>query len=366
MNKLILLFSLLFTTHTFAKNELLTFASDINGFPAPGLCYFSNNKLVPHKTGFLTNYTCFNGPDIHGEIWFVSPTGNNKLLFTAEEGRLLTDPITDGGKIYSLEYTEVDTKFLHSHDLVTAKKEAIPWANTHVNSISLFGDSLWLRYRDENGNFGEGTWKSGVWTKSPSRGVSYFFNSAATPKMLVHKIRMGAHGEIDENRPDVIQVRLAPSFNTVDVLKDQDADPSSPFLWFANYIVANGDQWLVISKTSTQTLAIVGKRTSYKTIPLDGTFKNIDQYPGALTDKGNLVLRATHRDGRYGVWIYRNGKFDLILSEGNEITYQDQTIFTAKPLFYTAPVAQGESVLVGVGLSDGTKLIGQGVIRITD
>lgn len=367
MKKLLILIALLFSFSTLAqKRDLLVFASDRGGYPAPAMCFFSNSKLITHQDGLVVAYTCLGRPELYAQMWFINADTQIKL-FETSPGNLLSDAISDGKKISAFEFSEMGTYALWQHDLTSAQMSPCPWKYTYVAAHALQGEKLLFRTTDADRNYGNGYWLKGSWVQENTPGVSFHFSPASNTQMIVQKVRLGEAGMTDENQPDVIQVRLAPEYKTVVVVKDIDADPNSPYTFFTNYMSIQGSRWINVAITKLGHVALIGETTSFKEIPLYPHFKKVDSFPPVLSASGKLILRGQSHDGRYGLWIQTEQGFDLILKSGDPIVVGNEVTQVSKTLFYTAPMAFGEDVYVGVGITDEHgEDIGQGVIKLSE
>jgi hypothetical protein len=185
----------------------------------------------------------------------------------------------------------------------------------------------------------------------------------------VQKVRLGDPTGQSESSRDEIQVRLAPLYVPVTVLRDRAGDATSPYHGFLNFSVANEKYWVVNALRAEGRVAVVGVGTAYTEIPLYPHFKTVDSWPMAISADGRLVLRGTSRTGQLGLWLLRKGdaKPRLLLKTGDIVEApglgKAQVI---PPLFYNAPLIIGSRVYIGVGLgapADG-RAIGQGILEL--
>lgn len=353
-----------------AAHQLLVFSGEHVAFPGKALCYFSNNRMIPDGERFLVNYTCFDEVDIYSEIWRIDGTQGVRLI-RSQPGNLLQDPVSIDGNVFSIEYNEFNSLKLWAHNGQDASSHMwpTPWGRIRMRDVyGATADDLRFRYQDESGAFHEGRWQYGEWSLLADRGVAFFFAAGVSADTMVQKVRLGESQQTAESQPDRIEVRLAPGYVPVTVLSDRDADPSSKYLSFSNLANAQvGGLWVVEARTTDGKVAIVGRGSEFVEIPLKNHFSVVDAWHFSLTIKGELVLRGTDVHGQKGLWIYRGNRFELLLSQGDEVLIPNGEIaLVGNPLFYNSPLVVGDKLYIGVGLSEetGSVFIGQGVLQL--
>lgn len=350
--------------------ELLVFASDQEGFPAGALCFFSNNYLTVHQDGVLVLYTCLGGREIYSEVWLAGSVQGNRLIARSEEGNMLKRPILHQDRIIIVEYSEMGTDKLHLDQNGRTQIVNVPseYRRTHIHDIVSLGEEIWFRYTDHLlGIHGEGVIEGEKFTRLGHRGVSYFFAPAASSQMMVQKVRRGEPGQLGEEQPDEIEIRLAPDYKPLVVFKDQDADPQSPVKSISNTMTVNDLYWAVMGSRDQKQVLILGKGSEVSIHPMGDHFKTIDAWPGALDSEGAYYFRGTHRDGTVGLWKWHQGKLSMRLGKNEVIQVGSIELRTSsRALFYNSPVIDHQGrILIGVGLSDPEtgRDIGQGVLR---
>ena len=339
-------------------------ASDIDGFPASAMCFFSNNEMGIHQAELVLHFTCV-GEDLHDELWIGS-----RQLIHSSSGRLFNTAISDGTHVFVTEYDEFSTRVLWKieNEKTTAFELPAAWGDVQIHSVVSRGhDHILFTMTDSQGLNVQGEWCSGEWRINTSRGVSYFFDAAASDQLITQKVRLGAPREWSEERPDAIEISLAPNFIPQIVVRDQQSDPQSPYLGFYNFTVVNASRWAVFAKTERGPVAIVGYRLNWREIPLYSFFSSVDFWPPAITESGKFVLRAKHNDGTYGLWIFENEQPRLLLKAGDQVHTDRGLGQMSDTLFYNAPMAFRESVFIGVGLEQNAsrESLGQGIIEFS-
>jgi hypothetical protein len=357
----IFFFLLLLSSQVYARTgELVVFASDRLGFPAGGMCYFSNSHMVIHRDGLLVRYTCIGGPELTNEMWFVNGE-KSQLLVRSGPGKFLSDALSTGEKIFVQEYDEGQTFTLWEHDLKNLTKHEIPetWARHYIKDLVSLDNKLWFRFRDDQGFSGEGIFENETWSKLPYRGVSFFFAPTQSRALIVQKVRRGEPGAVEDARPDALEIKRAPNFTPEVVAVDQDGDPHSSFLLFDNYTVATGKYWMATARTKQGAVALLGENEKYQILPLYKYFKVIDSWPGAISASGKVILRGTLKDGRMGLWMWTEAEPQALLLSTDSIEANGKVFPMGDPMFYNSPVIDGETAFIGIGL--GT--VGQGILK---
>ncbi len=370
MKKLLIFLFLVFSPLSFAQVlELKVFASDSGGWPAGALCFFSNNKMTAFEDSLLVHYTCLGGSDIFDEMWLINAR-EQRLVVRAEVGNLLSTAILIDEEIYMTEFTETQTVKIWRDQKGSLSSLSIPkeLKNSHLHDLANLGHKLWFRYTNlESRDHGEGVMVDGVLKILPHRGVGYFYGASSNSEMFIQKVRKVTATNLVESYPEEIEIRRAPEFAPVTVLRDQSADPASPFLSLRNHTILKNHFWAATAQTKEGVVLILGEDLTYQEFNLSKNFKEIDYWPGTLSNEGDFIFRGTHRDGRIGLWILKDGKLQLLLTTHDEISVGQQKTWVSKhTLFYCAPEYGDGGVYIGVGLDreDGNQ-IGQGVIKIS-
>ena len=340
--------------------ELLVFASDGNGFPADALCFFSNEKMTVFEDGLLVHYMCLGREDIYGEIWKVTPA-KNQLIARSDIGNLLTDAIVFKNKIYTLEFNEMRSLKLYenSGDETTSYDVPADFKSHHIHDVTGRGENLVFRFRSSDGDFGEGVFKDGSFTRLPARDDVTFYHVAAFNQQI-------ALQKITNDKAERIELRRAPDFAPVTVLQNKVADPYSPFKQFFNTVTVQGEYWAVDATTDSGRTIIIGRGTEYKTINVSALFKNIDLWFGALTVNGDYVIRATGKDGVRGLWLLQEEP-KLLFAAGVEVKVENTNVVVTKDaLFFNSPIINSKNELfIGAGLGENAdgEVMGQGIVK---
>lgn len=361
---LLLLLALVFSPVALAKRELVARASDRDGFPARPLCFFSNHKLTAFQGELLVKYTCLGAEDVEQELWRLGKTP--ELLLRSSPGQLLGDPIVARDEIFVVEFSELKSEVLWQLGR-EPRAHKIPGDLRFVaDGVALGDEHLRLRVTDTAGNSTTREWLRGVWLVGPERQVSYYFAPAASPQISLQKLRLGASGEWDEARPDVIELSLAPDFKPHIVLSDRDADPASPWLGFWNFSVVNGSRWMVIARSEAGPVALSGEGRDYRVIKLHEHLRELDFWPGAVGEDGKVIVRGTSHTGQYGLWeIAASAR--LLLTLDDPVATDLGLARVGPVLFYTAPLAIGGKVFIGTGLVEwgSSTSLGQGILAVS-
>jgi hypothetical protein len=358
----VLIFSFLFSLSLYAqKLELKAFASDQNGFPADALCFFSNNQLTPHPQGMLVLYTCLGGSEIYAELWQLK-ADKPRMIVRSKEGNLLTPPFLLGGKIFVMEFSEFETEKLWEDQSGVVIGHSIPAAykNAYIHDMASLGNKLWFRYSNKpEGIHGEGFY-DGSFHNLPARKVEFFYKPNSNGKELIVKTKTASG--------DQVEIRKLGQ-EPVMILKENTATEKTPYQHIRPYFAYNNNQWVGIATMLDKKLGLISIRNGKVTNQnLSSCFKEIDYWPPALNSKGELIVRARHHDGRFGVWKFYQGQCSLLLGKGAEIRIKNEVLrSSSKSLLYNSPVVdENNRVWVGVGLEDPAQHedIGQGIIRI--
>jgi hypothetical protein len=370
MKKLLILLAFLFSSFSSAqKLELKVFASDQGGWPAGALCFFSNNKMTAFEDSLLVHYTCLGGSDIYDEMWLINAR-EQRLVVRAEMGNLLSTAILIDDVIYMTEFTESETVKIWRDQKGSLTSISIPpeLKNSHLHDLASLGHELWFRYTNlSTRDHGEGVFENGQLKILPHRDVGYFYGATSNAEMFIQKVRKAAPPHLVEKFPEEIEIRRAPDFLPVTVIKDQASDPASPYMTLRNHTVLNHHFWAATAQTKDGIVIILGDSLYHRDINLSKNFKDIDYWPGTLSEDGHFIFRGTHRDGRIGLWILKDDVPELILTSHDEVHVgQQKTWVSSHTLFYCAPEYGEGGVYIGVGLDreDGQQ-IGQGVVKIS-
>ncbi|MFP5458658.1 MAG: hypothetical protein ACLGG7_07990 [Bacteriovoracia bacterium] len=362
--KLLILFALMLSPVAFAKRELIARAGDRDGHPARPLCFFSNHKLTAFKGELLVKYTCLGAEDVEQELWRLGKTP--KLLLRSSPGQLLGDPIVSRDDIFVVEFSEMKAEVLWQ--LGSAQRShKIPGDLRFVaDGVALGDEHLRLRVTDDAGNSTTREWLRGTWLAGPERQVSYYFSPAASSEISLQKLRLGASGEWDEARPDVIELAQAPEFKPQIVLSDRDADPASPWLGFWNFSVVNGSRWMVIARSDAGPVALSGEGRAHRVIKLYEHLRDLDFWPGAVGENGKAIVRGTSHSGQYGLWEVDTAA-RLLLKLDDPVATDLGLARVGPVLFYTAPLAMSGKVFIGTGLVEwgSSTSFGQGILAVS-
>lgn len=359
MKTIIFLVSLLISSLSFAgRPELIAVATDQGGYPAKSMCFFSNNYMVAHPEGLLILYTCFGGPDINSEIWLVKEKPVN--VGTSTMGNLFTPPFLQGTDIFFFEYTEFETVALWKFSQGLLSSVTIPEAlkRSHIHDLALVGDQFFFRYTNRShGEHGEGIF-DGNFTILPQRGTEFYYKASGNGEIMLQKTKLAGGEAIELRTKDHTSPRV--------ILKDMNLDTSSPFKFFRSQFALRGNRWATFATTDKGLVVIRGENAAYTTEDISAHFKDIQHWPPALTENGEVLFRGTDHEGTFALWGYKDGKKRLILGSGEEITVGNETVVTSsRSLMYNSPVIdQNGKIFIGVGLRspDASADFGQGVL----
>lgn len=361
MKIIILLVILLSQSFALAANkpEMVVFASDQGGYPAKSLCFFSNNYMVPHPQGLLVQYTCLGGPDINSELWLINNQPVNIGVSTM--GNLFTEPFLRGSDIYFFEYNEFETiaLWIYKDGVLTSQKIPAALKDSHVHDLALVGNDFYFRYtKHKVDEHGEGIYTNGF-TILPQRGPTFFWKSASNGEIMLQKTLLTS-GE-------AIELRTRANHSPVVILKDRKADPSSPFILLRNQFALRGNRWATITKTDKGFTLIRGVNESYTTEDLSTLFKDIQYWPPAMADDGEIFFRGTDLAGQFALWGYKDGNKRLIIGSNEELDLGGESLITSsKSLLYNPPaIDEKGNLFIGVGLRTPGAIgdVGQGILK---
>lgn len=360
MKQIILLATLLLSPLTFAQN-LIAVATDQGGYPAKALCFFSNNHMVPYSGDLLVLYTCLGGPDLNSEIWLVKDEPQN--IGVSKMGNLFSAPAVRGKAIYFFEYNEFSTVALWKSENGILTSIAIPESlkGSHVTDLSLVGETFYFRFKNrESGQNGEGIFTD-VLTVLPERAPTFFHKASANGEIMIQKTMLPV-GE-------VVELRTKQSPEPMIILRDNKADPSSPFLSLRNQFALRGTKWATFARTVTGLTLIRGENETFETEELSQLFKDVQHWPPALRQDGEIVFRGTDLNGVYALWGYKDGVKRVIVGSNQEIREGSETVVTSsRSLLYNDPVIdEAGNLFIGVGLRDPqmNSDFGQGILKLT-
>jgi hypothetical protein len=173
---------------------------------------------------------------------------------------------------------------------------------------------------------------------------------------------------LNENAPDEL---LLWDGKFKSVLKDKDADPSSPWLSFRHQYALDGSAIAFIARDEKgEGLFILNDRLTE--VARTGREVLSFDYFSPKMRNGVLVFRGVDHQKRKAVWVFSNGKLSRLLTQGDtvltdkgvaQVNYQSQDA-----IFYGAPTvgAYGEIVLQAT-LTDkeSDSLLGIGLLKFS-
>jgi hypothetical protein len=315
--------------------------------------------MVPHPKGLLVLYTCLGGPELNSEIWLVNESPIN--IGISKMGNLLTEPVVQGEDVYFFEYSEFETETLwkFSDGKLSAIEIPANFKHSYIHDLAVLGDKIYFRYTNqETRDHGEGIFDSGF-NILPKRDCEYFWKAATNDQMMIQKVKL-AIGE-------VVELRTKDNQTPSVILRDRNADLTSPFKSLRNQFALNGDQWATIAQTDKGLTLIRGNGKNFTTEDLSGLFKDIQYWAPALAADGEVIFRATDMNGQFALWGYKDGQKRLIVGAGQEIAVETETVFTSpRSLLYNAPVFNQGKLFIGVGLRSTPVAadFGQGILEL--
>ncbi|MES2526579.1 MAG: hypothetical protein V4598_05805 [Bdellovibrionota bacterium] len=361
MKKTLLIALFLLSTLAFARDpKIVAVATDSGGYPAKALCFFSNNHMVPHPEGLLVLYTCLGGPDLNSEIWLVKDKPTQ--IGVSEMGNLFSEPFVRNGVIYFFEFNEFATLnlWIFQDGVLISQKLPENLKGAHVHDFALVGDTFYFRYTNRaSGEHGEGEFKDSF-TVLPSRGPEFFWKASANGEIMLQKTKL-ASGEAVELRKRDAQVPVV-------ILRDQKADPTSPFLSLRNQFGLSGNRWVSFARTEKGLTLIRGENESFTMENVSAIFKDSQFWPPALSKDGEVIFRGTDMNGQFALWGYKDGVKRLVLGSGQVIQDESESVVTSsRSLLYNSPVFDKDgNLFIGVGLRapEASADFGQGILSL--
>lgn len=361
MKTLLLTLVLLFSTLSLAKSPgIIAVATDQGGFPAKALCFFSNNYMTSHPEGLLVLYTCLGGPDINSEIWLVN--GSPKNIGVSKMGNLFSEAFVRGNTIYFFEYNEFRTVALWKYENSTLTSQKLPaeLGSSHVHGLALLGDQFYFTYTDhDTGVNGEGIYRDDF-VILPKRDPEFFWKAGANGELMIQKTKLAVGEQVE------LRTKMHPE--PVVILRDNKVDPASPFTVLRNQFALRGTKWATIAKTAKGLVLVRGDGASFTLEDLSAHFSDIQYWPPALTDDGEVIFRGTDHNKLFALWGFKDGVKRVIVGPGTEIGEGSETVVTStRALMYNAPVIdQAGNLFIGVGLRnpDESADFGQGILKL--
>lgn len=202
-------------------------------------------------------------------------------------------------------------------------------------------------------------------TRDATSSLSYIFPHLAQQSgLLAVKVRHGQAGEIAESQGDeilLLDLRKSP-LKPQRLLADRDLDPSSQFVGFDNTgaIDAHGNlAWIVRLESGRR--ALVSKRLNQNARVIvsegEGEISRFSNFHIAINPNGEIVFRATDKQGLDGVWRTSNeGQLKVILRANDRVKTDQGPAFVGVPgdfggVIYMSPQLNSKGdILVGAYL----------------
>lgn len=320
--------------------EILARANIGIGYNLPEMSFLSNTSPVINNRGDVSFKLMGFGGENNQGLWIKKGSEENgKIVYTAPEMRLLTDPsLNDLGQVAFNQFDDGVTDGIFTidadTDLVT---QVLKPENDDISFYTypqvLTNGRVYFRgtnqenvrtYYKYNGSTLRPIIAEGV--SSYGQKSSYLFKPYLNDAgMLTFKRRLGEAGDWDERNPDEILL-LKPngsSFESVVIAKDRDGDPDSKFLGFTNSssispsgmvaftaILEDNTKAIILSKEGKLTNLVIEKN--------DG-ISEIELFAPKVNEQGLVVFRAKDMDGRRGIYVTSVEGTKKLVGEGDEI-----------------------------------------------
>lgn len=236
---------------TWDPPELQARANFSGAFNLPDGAFFtSETPQLNGQTEVACRLVVVPGTDANG-IWFGGG-GVGSLVYTGPAGSFLSGvTLNDGGTVvFELTYTSppglyaFDTGSGTSGIVTNLPFGATGWGSPRVNNAgeigyraSFSGAYAWVSY-DGVSSVATHVADASLDLGSP---YSYLFTpSFNSARQIAGKVRLGAAGQVGEERPDQIRV-FAADGSSVLIAEDRDSDPGSPWVRFDNSVWLTGD-----------------------------------------------------------------------------------------------------------------------------
>ncbi len=320
--------------------EILARANIGAGYNLPEMSFLSNTCPVINNRGDVSfKLMAFGGENNQG-LWIKKGSEENgKIVYTAPEMRLLTDPsLNDKGQVAFNQYDDGITDGIFTVDTDSEEvKQVLKPENDEIAYYTypqvLTNGRVYFRgtnqenirtYYKYNGTTLKPIIAEGV--TSYGQKSSYLFKPYLNDGgMMTFKRRIGEAGEWDERNPDEILL-LKPngsSYESVVVAKDRDSDPESKFLGFTNSssistsgmvaftaILEDNSKAIILSKDGTLTNLVIEKN--------DG-ISEIELFAPKVNEQGLVVFRAKDMDSKRGIYVTSVEGTKKLVGEGDEI-----------------------------------------------
>lgn len=321
--------------------EILARANIGTGYNLPEMSFLSNTCPVINNRGDVSfKLMAFGGENNQG-LWVKKGSEENgKIVYTAPEMRLLTDPsLNDKGQIAFNQYDDGVTDGIFTLDADTdivsqvlkPEREDIAY---YTYPQVLTNGKVYFRATNQDNvrsyyKYDGSTLKSIIAEGVTSYGQksSYLFKPYLNDNgAMTFKRRIGEAGEWDERNPDEILV-LKPtgsgSYESVVIAKDKDGDADSKFLGFTNSssisksgmiaftaILEDNSKAIILSKEGQLTNLVIEKNDDISEIEL---------FAPKVNEQGLVVFRAKDMDGKRGIYVTSIEGTKKLVGEGDEI-----------------------------------------------
>ena len=376
MKKLILLSSLLLTSHTYAyqKPQLVARLGDIDSWNAPvgTWCFFSEPSLINNRI-YLP---CF---DMMSNLMASWDSQNEYTeVARADYDYMFSKAVNAYGKASWFEYNqfEVTRAFEDSWGFLTE----IPLGGLtgggdfNSNFLPMDRGSYFFQVKGVVPRLMK--WDNGPQGDFFAKNVAHIFTpQVSSSGEVAFKTREGGTAE---SFPDKIWLYKNGSWKVI--FEDNDANPKSTWLSFRHQLsVSDGKVVTVATSVYGESLILIDKFTKkrkgesdIKIIALRGVdLKNFDFFTVKM-HKNVIAFRGEDLEGRKAVYVYTNNKLTKLITQGDivqtdvgpgKIHYKNQD-----SIFYGAPgIGDSGEIIQQVTLTDPdfpTTLLGIGLIKV--
>lgn len=324
----------------YSDPEILARANITDGYNLPPMSFLSNTSPVINNRGDVSfKLMAVDGQTNQG-LWLKRGVDENgKVVFTAPEDRLVTDPsLNDNGVIAFNLYDDGVTDGIFTLNADTLNVEQIlkpidedilyyTYAQVLTNGKAYFRGT-----NQENARTFyqfDGTLKTIITEGATTFGQksSYLFKPAMNDNgAMTFKRRLGEIGEWNERNPDEILL-IKPngvSYDSIIVAKDSDADSNSVFKGFNNTSSVSKNNHVAFT-------AFLQDNSRALILYKDGVSKNIaseksdgiseiEGFSPKVNDQGQVLFRAKDLKGKRGIYIADTNGVKRIVVEGQEVT----------------------------------------------
>lgn len=350
MHKIILLI-LVFSNNVFAANmcekmiapKILARSNVKDSYNLPPLSFIANAAPSINNNGEIAFKVIATGEEGLQGIWVkTNEDQNGKILFTAPEDLVVTDPVINNHQkvVFSLfddMHSEgvfvLDANEVKVNQVIDPKKYKLDFytypAINDKNEIYFRGTnklndrSIYHFAKEMDSIIDEGDDVNGA---TPS----YLFRPAINQKgQVAFKMRMGKKGAWDDSNPDQIALftpsndpNVSPTITSIAV--DFDADKTSSYKSFLNSVgISNEGHVSFVSLTDDGRLQLnlyyPDKIIKKIAIENEGDILNIEMFSSKVNKQGHILFRGKDKRGKRSLFFYNGFEVVKLISVGDDI-----------------------------------------------